>query len=196
MRDRIMRISHLRKSFFTECVEFRNRGFVSKKRYYIMENENTKDNSIKAFVQAMNKKANEFGMHNSVFCSPAGDSNNNLSCVKDIMYLAYYANNNDVIRNIWGKQRKTINVVNVKTKKRRSIKLYSTVNAKYFDKEFELLGSKTGQWGNSRSLLCVFLYEGSIIFGAVSGIKTDEDRFIAMKQLLHTVKQYATGRGG
>lgn len=108
------------------------------------------------------------------------------------MYLGYLANKNDVIRNIWNQSRKAITVENVNAKKSRSIQLFSTVNAKYFDKEFELIGSKTGQWGNSRSLLCVFLYKESIIIGVISKVETDEDRFIAMKQLMQTAKQHTT----
>lgn len=108
--------------------------------------------NYKSFIQMMNAKALEIGMHDTRFSNAMGlDNEENYSTPQDLVYLANYALKNEFIAN----------TVKIKEKRVKNIEGTSThylkaTNELLSDKDFEFLGLKTGSTPEAGECLLSF----------------------------------------
>lgn len=94
--------------------------------------------SIDGFVQMMNEKAKELGAENTQFVNPNGlHDDNHFSSAYDLALIGKYAMENELFREITGKDTYTIPATNKKTEARN---LYSTNKFLYGSEKINLNG--------------------------------------------------------
>ena len=96
---------------------------------------------INAFVDEMANKCEKIGMNNSVFESPSGLSESNLTTAKDLLKMMVEACSYNSIQKIWNKKNYTIHVKGVNA---RDINITTSVADETLESEYYILGGKTG----------------------------------------------------
>jgi len=186
--------------FYTIAEDRRNGGIIHLNTEEVLSTENlfktaiiASDNDAAAalarstglseagFIKAMNDKAKELGLDNTVFADPTGLSSQNISTAKDIAKLLNYALNEDMIRVA------TVTPYAEFTVKReeyeRLVKLRNTnwLTLGYLD----LLGGKTGYIESSGHCLTVKIKgeQDQEIIIVVLGSQSNTDRFQDVKAI-------------
>lgn len=94
---------------------------------------------MEAFVAAMNRKAQQIGMHNSHFIEPTGLSSNNVSTARDLAKLVAASNRYAVIRDFSTTAQHSVTPIN-----RRGHIQYVNSNSLVRSQQWEIDVSKTG----------------------------------------------------
>lgn len=132
------------------------------------------------FIRAMNDKAQELGMTNTVFASPSGLSVKNLSTATDLDKLVRFVWMSN--RDLFATSRKTKDYVTVANGRYRTRRYLTNINTFAGEKNF--LGGKTGQLPESGgNLISIFDANGPkliIVLGA-------GDRFQETQTILATL---------
>jgi D-alanyl-D-alanine carboxypeptidase len=135
--------------------------------------------SDKGFIDAMNKKAQDLGMRDSIFAEPTGLDPNNISTTRDIVLLLKEVGKNDRIREIIG-----TNISTIRVYPRGNIRQVVTTN--------HLMGTiipveygKTGYLDESLYNLAtvVSTSKGKELFVIILGSETNEKRIQDAKNL-------------
>ncbi|UBH21868.1 hypothetical protein LAU42_08820 [Macrococcus armenti] len=145
----------------------------------------TDEQAESVFIAEMNKKALTIGMSRAKWQNASGlTAPGQTSNAKDLALLLRYTFNVPLMLSIWGK--KTYNV-DIKGANARTIPITTTVTDTAFEQEYEILGGKTGTLGIIRNLAVLAKHKttGKLIAGVV--IKTDDDRWVALKQAFDAV---------
>lgn len=133
-----------------------------------------------AFIELMNKKANDLGLANSHFTNPVGlDDINHYSTTKDLIIVAKVAMKNPVFANIVGTKEKIVKSVNNKISHKlvNINKLLGTVDG--------VLGVKTGWTENAReNLVTEVVRNNHRVMIVVLG---SSDRFGETKELIEWI---------
>lgn len=145
--------------------------------------------SITAFMAEVNKKAASIGMSNSSFVSPAGASDSTQTNAADMALLTLIASCYKEMAETWNKNSYTITPRN----RNANINITTTVTNQTLEASYPILGGKTGSWNSSRALACVCKVGEKQVAGYVAGATSDEDRFLAMKELMDIAATIISG---
>ena len=96
---------------------------------------------LSAFVSEMAVKASDLGMTNSVFVSPSGRSESNLTTVIDMLRFTIEACSYPLIQKIWNKKSYTMAV---KGENERNVDIVTTVTDAGTESLYYIFGGKTG----------------------------------------------------
>ncbi|MBI2448023.1 D-alanyl-D-alanine carboxypeptidase [Candidatus Microgenomates bacterium] len=134
-----------------------------------------------SFVSLMNQKAKELGMLQTNFSNVIGlDNAENYSTVKDLAYLANFAEKNDFIAEVVKMPEKTVYSIDGKT-----THTLTTTNQLLKDGELNILGLKTGSTpGAGECLITLTEKDGHEIITVILG---SSDRFTDTKKLIQWV---------
>ena len=146
-----------------------------------------------AFIEAMNKKAAEIGMRDSVFTTPSGQGITSHTSASDLLALLIEAAKSEIIRGIWGKKLHKFSVGGAMA---REIELITTVKQEALESEYEIIGGKTGMWtcdGYDQHNLVMIAKgrrSGRIFAGVILGADSPDGRFSAMHELFRVGDGY------
>lgn len=144
---------------------------------------------LTAFMTEVNKKASSIGMTNSNFVSPAGASDNTQTNSTDMALLTMIASCYKEMAEVWNKNSYTIKPRN----RNANINISTTVTNATLEASYSILGGKTGSWNSSRALACVCKVGEKQVAGYIAGTTSDENRFLAMKELMDIASTIISG---
>lgn len=163
------------------------------KEHYPYKNGSSETAAV--FVNAMNKKASEIGMTNSVFADAAGyDTATNRSTARDLVKLGVVAMSYPELMKAWGKESY---VIKTKDTHKKNITCQSSVDISAITGEYTLLGRKLGYMpdnsgGYHSSMLAVCVIENKTVVGVIGNAVSSAQRVDAMKELLDICKEIIT----
>src|SRR3989339_50112 len=146
--------------------------------------------SDEEYLQAMNRKAQAIGMQNGQFVDFHGLSWQDTASAQDVALLAQSAFSQPEILKAATTPAYAITALN------SDLKLHAyTTDQLLFDKDFDIIGGKTGYTEEAGYCLTVKAKEpksNRTIIGVILGADTDEARFTEMKKLLNWTFQNYT----
>lgn len=163
----------------TKEFKIANRGYLS---------TSSAEQRRAAFVAAMNKKAEDLGMTNSVFYRADGATSDNKITARDMVKMVIEASAFKDIARVWGKNSYTIT-----TQAGKVINLETTVHESVLEDYYPLIGGKTGTWNSSHTLVAICKVNDYFIAAGIGGAGSDQARFTAMKQLMDICKTILEG---
>lgn len=135
-----------------------------------------------AFINAMNKKAEEIGMIDTVFTNPHGMMNEGqVTTAKDMLLMAINALSYKFLTDSWSKKNHIVNVEGINARK---INLETTVQESSLNNNYNVSGGKTGSLsGITQNLLSVVntKYTNDWFIGCV--MDASPSRYTATRQL-------------
>lgn len=148
---------------------------------FMMARSNT--TSLDSFVEAMNRKAKELKMNDTVFADPTGLDADNISTAGDLVKLVEAASRNELIATLTQQKKASFNVVGLDDKL-RGVDVYTTdqlATSSYLD----LLTGKTGYLQESGYCLATKLksQNGRTVYVVVLGSDSLQNRFQDVKAI-------------
>ena len=142
------------------------------------------------FVKAMNDKAEQIGMTDSVFADVAGyDTETNITTARDLVKLGVEACSYNRLCRVWNTNEHTIKTLD---KNHREILCEYTDDVSVLENAYTLLGKKAGYMplsggGSSYTMVAVCVVGDNVVVGAIGGATSRENRPKAMKELMDKV---------
>jgi len=148
---------------------------------FMLARSNT--SSLQSFVEAMNRKAKDLKMNDSIFADPTGLDSGNVSTAGDLVKLVEAASKNELISTLTQQKKSSFNVVGLETQL-RGVDVYTTdqlATSTYLD----LLTGKTGYLPESGYCLATKLrsQNGRTVYVVVLGSDSLQNRFQDVKAI-------------
>lgn len=155
---------------------------------YLVEYPHT--DCINAFLSAMQDKADDIGMTNTVVATPDGLGASNMFTAQGLNQLITYCSSNNILAGIWGQKTYTVKTTGLNP---REIEIETTVTDETFEASYHILGGKTGTLqlssGTIANLAVIATDDSGRCFcGAVMNA---QDRWGTMKTLFDKMVAYA-----
>lgn len=154
----------------------------------LLNNENAlPEESVPAFVEAMNRKAAELGCTDSNFSVPDGyDSENNYSSCHDLFQIALAAFDCDVIRKYSSVYSDSVVYASGHTNTWTNTNKLLNPDSEYY--RSEVIGLKTGSLDNNYSIIIAATVDSKEVLIGVFGSQDDSGRYIDVIKLLDNIE--------
>lgn len=151
----------------------------------ILDQEGGVGDPYDRFIQAMNEKAQQLGMHSSHFTNASGLNNEEMvSTARDIGYMGIAALSYPDIVATWGKPSHTVEILGDSP---RSVNINHSID---IINDTDVMGGKTGTLPNgmARNLLLLSKMPSGNFVITVVMLTSEDDRYVDMRALLDYVK--------
>jgi D-alanyl-D-alanine carboxypeptidase len=145
------------------------------------------------FVNLMNQKSKSLGMNNTHWINPSGLGEKGVystSTAHDLALMGVYAYQNESLRLIWSTREYDVNIMRPYLPfiyKSRRLYISSTVQSKWLESRYPILGGKTGAGDGYFNLLIISELpprKGELISICIMGADSEYGRFEAAREVL------------